>query len=94
METICCIGIINGYVKNSSDKLGDRFLRNGRVKSAILLFSDGTQKTIELLDSKKMQYFEISPSKLTTYIRVKIGDAYPNSKLQNIAISEIHVWGK
>lgn len=91
-ERLCRIGIMNGYNKRKSDNSGDRFYRNGRVKSATLSFSGGVFKKIELADERNMQFIPFDPPVTTLYLRLTINAAYPNCEFQNTAISEIRVW--
>ncbi|MDM8548732.1 discoidin domain-containing protein [Desulfobacterales bacterium HSG2] len=91
-KSICRIGIMNGYNKKKSDMSGDRFYRNGRVKSATLSFSDGFLKKIDLADKRSMQFITLEPPVATLYLRLTINSAYPNCEFQNTAISEIKIW--
>jgi len=91
-KRICRIGIMNGYNKKKSDTSGDRFYRNGRVKSATLSCSDGFLKKIDLADKRSMQFITLEPPVTTLYLRLTINSAYPNCEFQNTAISEIKIW--
>lgn len=90
-STVSSIRIINGYNYTSSDNVGDRFYKNGRVKTATLEFSDGSRKKIQLKDNNKWQTFNLGGIE-TSSIRLVIDAAYKGTKWDDVCISEIEVF--
>ena len=68
------------------------FAANNRVRSAKLLFSDGSVQRVEFLDQRGMQYPSfagVTTSKLT----VVIDAVYPGTKYDDTCIAEVQIWG-
>jgi hypothetical protein len=82
--------LINGYNYTSNDKIGDRFAKNGRVKTARLEFSDGSSQKIQLADNNKWQTFDIAGKK-TQMVRLVIESGYKGSKWEDVCISEMEI---
>jgi hypothetical protein len=80
------IDVANGYDR------GVRFSQNGRVRQALLTFSDGSSQRIDLLDRRGIQTFTLSPVR-TNSVRVTIRSVYPGTRWSDTAIGEIRVWG-
>lgn len=81
-------GIRNGYTKSE-----DLFSKNSRVKTAIIEFSDGTRKKIELKDTDEVQWFDINPPAKTGYFKLIIQSVYRGSKHSDTCISDIFFRG-
>lgn len=90
-STVSSIRIINGYNFTSSDKIGERFYKNGRVKTATLEFSNGSRQKIQLKDNNKWQSFDLGGVK-TSSIRIVIDAAYKGTEWDDVCISEIEVF--
>lgn len=84
-RTIARIGVVNGYGK------GPRYRENGRVRTAILTFSDGSIQQISLRDESDLQYISVQPV-ATSFVRLTIQSAYPGSRWDDTAIGEIRLW--
>jgi hypothetical protein len=82
--------LINGYNYTSNDKIGDRFAKNGRVKTARLEFSDGSSQMIQIADNNKWQTFSLA-NKKTQMLRLVIISAYKGSKWEDVSISEMEI---
>jgi hypothetical protein len=82
--------LINGYNYTSNDKIGDRFAKNGRVKTARLEFSDGSSQMIQIADNNKWQTFNLA-NKKTQMLRLVIVSAYKGSKWEDVSISEMEI---
>ncbi|MEM1137812.1 MAG: hypothetical protein AAF806_20875 [Bacteroidota bacterium] len=87
------IVIYNGYNLKKNDGIGDRYIRNGRLKTTILEFSDGTKKTIELKDIREPQQI-LFEKKKTDFVKLIIkeaylGEGYRSEKWEDTSISEI-----
>ncbi|MDB4951949.1 MAG: activator of osmoprotectant transporter ProP [Gemmatimonadetes bacterium] len=80
------IDIANGYNR------GVRFSENGRVRQALLTFSDGSSQMIDLLDRRGIQTFTLTPLR-TQSLRLTIRSAYPGTRWSDTALGEIRVWG-
>lgn len=82
--------IVNGYNYTASDKVGERFYKNGRVQTAILEFSNGTRSRINLSDTNKWQSFDLGGIE-TQSIRITIESAYKGTSWDDVCISEIQI---
>lgn len=88
LETIHKIGICNGYRENTKV-----YNENGKVRTALLEFSDGTSATISfnLSDSDEFTYFDVG--EINTYsVRITLLSCESGSKYDDICISEIRVY--
>lgn len=82
------IEIANGYRKSS-----DIFMKNGRVKQARIIFSDGTSMDCELTDSAEgMQRIDFASAVKTNSVRLQIVSVYPGSKYTDTCISEVNIY--
>ncbi|MCD4784424.1 MAG: discoidin domain-containing protein [Candidatus Eremiobacteraeota bacterium] len=81
-------GIRNGYTKSE-----DLFRKNNRVKTAIIEFSDGTRKKIELKDMGEIQWFDVSPPVITGHFKLIIQSVYQGSNYNDTCISDIFFRG-
>ena len=97
------IGVVVGYdkinLKPQYHDQPDMWYRNDRLKSATLLFPDGNQYHVNFLDTKQVQYKEINEPH-AQWMKLKIDDIYLDmyggkvSRWDDLAISEIEIWGK
>ena len=97
------IGVVVGYdkinLKPQYHDQPDMWFRNNRLKSATLLFSDGNQYQVTFSDTKQVQYKNVNESHVQ-WMKLKINDVYLDmyggklSRWDDLAISEIEVWGK
>lgn len=87
-EIIHKIGICNGY--RQSNKV---FTENGRVNSAMLEFSDGSNMTVnfDTVDADGFTYFNIGNVE-TSYVRVTLLSCIGGSKYNDTCISEIKIY--
>jgi tetratricopeptide (TPR) repeat protein len=76
--------IVNGYAKSN-----ETFKNNNRVKSATIVFSDGSKQKISLQDTMEPQ--EIKIVKITQKIRISINEVYKGIKYDDTCLSEINV---
>lgn len=91
--TVTRIGIIPGYDWYADDEVGDRFSINLRAKRIKLEFSDGSSQIINVEDSRRMQYFNLSEVK-TRFVRLVIENVHSaNARWQDLCISEIEIQG-
>lgn len=85
------IGIIPGYDKVENDQYGDRWYKNYRLKTATLIFSDNTDTTVELRDSRVKQFFRINRN--TSFVKMVIKDVHPTERWEETCISGVEIWG-
>jgi len=81
-------GIRNGYTKSK-----ELYRKNNRVKTAIIEFSDGTRREIELKDIDEVQWFDLSPPVKTGSFKLIIQSVYPGSRCDDTCISDIFFRG-
>jgi len=88
IETIHKIGICNGYRENSVT-----YKENGKVKTALLEFSDGTSITINFnsYDEDGFTYFDVGEID-TSFIRITLLSCESGSKYDDICISEVKIY--
>ena len=79
---------IHGGAHNPNFNLGNLFFLNLRLKSANLIFSDGTSRVINLDDADKIQtiYF---PRKNASYVILRPSSYYPSYRWNDPCISYI-----
>lgn len=82
--------IMNGYNYINSDRVGNRFLKNSRLKTAILEFDNGEVQMIQLKDTNQFQTIRIEPVESKT-IKIIISDIYKGTKWADTCISEIEL---
>ena len=85
--TVSKLGVVNGYGK------GVRYLENGRVRDAVLEFSDGSTQGIHLADNNEMQYFDLRPVSTST-MRLTIRSVYPGTRWDDTAVGELRLWAR
>jgi tetratricopeptide (TPR) repeat protein len=78
------VEITNGYAKSES-----LFKKNSRVKTLSLIFSDGSERRINLKDTMTPQYVAID--KNTKLLRFQVVDVYKGEQYQDLCISELRV---
>ena len=81
----------NGYQKWSSDKYGDRFSRNSRVKTATLRFSEGSEWSITLDDTKEWQEFDLQWVYSDSVVLNLTAGYWGEDK--SLCVSELEVYG-
>lgn len=81
-QKIAEVRIISGR----NDALGS-FGSHGRPKSLRITLSDGTAKTLALVDEQGLQRFPMSGT--AEWVRVEVLDSYPGTKSEHSFISEI-----
>jgi hypothetical protein len=86
------VGIGPGYEK-TSQRDGDRFPQNDRLRSAELQFSDGTVRNVSFPDERGIRYFEMASPVLAEWMKLTVKDYYLGAKWDDICISEIELWG-
>jgi hypothetical protein len=83
---VTTIGIWNGYQKSA-----ERYYQNARVKSATIIYADGSRQKIYLKDQVGVQTFNPKPGAAES-IRIVIDEAYPGAKWPDTCISEVDVY--
>ncbi|MCP3922532.1 MAG: VWA domain-containing protein [Desulfobacterales bacterium] len=78
------IGILGGYPK--TNKL---FKKNNRIKTAMLIFSNGDTQILKFKDTKKMQYFNIETKQKTSYVKIVINSVYRGTRYRDTCITEL-----
>ncbi len=85
------VAITNGLQK--TDKLGDLFVLNNRVKRGDLIFSDGSRVRVELAsDARGAVRFEFTPRR-TASVKLEVATIWRGDKWNDLAISEIEILG-
>jgi hypothetical protein len=81
--------IVNGNCKSEK-----KYDQNNRVKKARIIFSDGTEQLIELVDEygPQGQLFEFEKSINTKSIEIVIEEVYSGSRFDDTCLSEITVF--
>lgn len=83
------VSIANGYQQD--DFYGDEFLLNGRVKSAVLIFSDGSREAIAFPATERGCIdFTVRP-RATKTLRLQVREVTPGDKWPEVALSEMTV---
>lgn len=68
------IRLLNGYCKTSDGK--DLWVRNNRIRKAVLQFSDGPDLSVLLVDHKGWQRLAFPEPRATRYVRLLIEEIY------------------
>jgi len=76
--------ITNGYAKST-----ESFIRNNRIKTATLEFSDGSKSTVTLQDTSKPQTITIR--KKTRTIRLIIDEVYKGTMYDDTCLSDMEL---
>jgi hypothetical protein len=86
---LTAVSIGNGL--QATDKSGDEFTLNSRIKDGRLRLSDNTERTIHFeADERDFITFTVPP-KSTSSLRIIVDTTYPGTRLKEVAISEIRV---
>lgn len=80
------LGIVPGFARDN-----DTYLKNNRIKSFELEFSDGTKLNKELTDSYGMHFVEF-PTIDTDYIKLIIKSVYQGTKYEDTPVAELDIW--
>lgn len=84
------VSIANGMQAN--DELGDLFVKNARIETATLTFSDGTAVDARFAeDARGYTDFDV-PAARSTWMEVRIGRTHPGSRWTDVAVSEVRLW--
>lgn len=86
---VSSVSIANGYQQD--DFYGDEFLLNGRVKSAVLIFSDGSRETIAFPATERGCIDFTVRLRATKTLRLQIKEVTPGDKWPEVALSEMTV---
>ncbi len=76
--------IQNGYAKTPKT-----FANNNRVRSAKLIYSDGSEEMISLSDSPSVQVIPLRRTLPTDFVKMEILSVYPGKKYNETCISEL-----
>lgn len=77
--------IKNGYTKNR-----DLYLKNNRIKTMKLEFSDGTTQTLNIPDDYyELFYYTLPEEVYTSYVKCTIESVYKGTKYQDTCLSEM-----
>jgi hypothetical protein len=92
------VRLISGYQKVRSDKFGDRWFLNNRLKRVRVEIPGGRSFEVNLEDKKGFQKVVIPPGNYGSAVRIVILEIYPgyNSsglRVEDSGISEIEVTG-
>ena len=80
------LGIVPGLASDN-----DTYLKNNRIKSFELEFSDGTKLNKELTDNYGMHFVEF-PTTETDYIKLIIKSVFQGTKYEDTPIAELDIW--
>lgn len=80
------IGLIAGYPK--THKL---FGQNNRIKTAMVILSNGDTQVLNLKDVKEMQHFKILSKSKTSYLKIVISSVYRGSRYRDTCITELEI---
>ncbi|MBA3538560.1 MAG: protein kinase [Deltaproteobacteria bacterium] len=98
--SVASIAIANGF--QVTDKFGDEFLLNSRIKIGRARFSDGTVLLLQFApDQRDFVRFDVFPPKQTRSIRVIVDQVHPGTArsrssaqlTDDLAVSEIEIVG-
>lgn len=90
--------VVPGYLKYDDAKGIDRWFANGRVKTADVVFADGSRHTFSFTDDKSSQTVRLPRPVKTTSVAFVIMSARPansgtSSDASDTSIAEVHVIG-
>lgn len=88
--TINGISIHGGSHYKDFPNYGDLYNLNLRVKTAELLFSDGSRTNVNLEDIDRIQTINFDPVK-TRYVELKVTSTYASEKWNDLCISHLDV---
>jgi hypothetical protein len=81
------IRLVNGYAKVVGSH--DRWVQNARIKAAVLRFSDGTERQVQLRDTREWQSVDFGGDVTTRWVELRIQSTYPGNRWQDVSLSEV-----
>lgn len=85
-QTVRHLELINGYTKSNPT-----FMKNSRINELIITASNGKTLKVKLKDVQRWQQIPMEGFEQVEWIQLRIGSAYPGTKYEDTALTELRL---